>query len=198
MNSFTKNPNKYFLAVILVLLCVTGFQTYLLSQKSDSANPFKSDISGEQRNDDFSSENSIRPWDPFADFRKMQEQMDHFFDKDFPALDNALPGLKNFPFDSSLSNTMGMKDEDGKFIFELKIPNLNRTNLDVSVEGQSLKVTGDLEQKNESNKNDKFFESRQSQHFERYLTLPAPVKAESLKVSHNDNSLMISIEKKFS
>jgi len=198
MNSFTKNSNIYFLAVIVILLCVTVFQTYLLSQKSDSSNTFKSDISGEQRTDDFSSEKSIRAWDPFIEFRKMQEQMDHFFTEDFPGFKNSLTDFKNFPLDSSVANNMGMKDEDGKFILELKIPNLKRTNLDVSVEGQSLKVTGDLELKNESSKNDKFFQSRQSQHFERYLTLPAPVKAESLKVSHKDDSLMISIEKKFS
>jgi HSP20 family molecular chaperone IbpA len=123
--------------------------------------------------------------------------MDHFFDKDFRAFNNSLPGLSGSPFNSSFSNNLDMKDEDGKLIFELTIPNLNRTNLDVSVEGQSLKVTGDLEQKNESNKDEKFFQSRQSQHFERYLTLPVPVKPESLKVDYNNDSLIISIEKKF-
>jgi HSP20 family protein len=197
MSAFTKNLNKYFLIVIVILICVNGFQTYLLSRKSDTANTFKSGFSGEQRNDDFSYENSIRPWDPFADFRQMQERMDHFFDKDFRAFNNSLPGLSGSPFNSSFSNNLDMKDEDGKLIFELTIPNLNRTNLDVSVEGQSLKVTGDLEQKNESNKDEKFFQSRQSQHFERYLTLPVPVKPESLKVDYNNDSLIISIEKKF-
>ncbi len=195
MSSFTQNSNKYLLSIIVLLILVTGFQTYLILNKSDSSD--SGSVRTQFEEDKlFRPDASIMDWDPFANFQRMQEQMDQVFGKGFSGLDSSFPSLKSFSFGGPFSQKLDLKDEDGKFVLELELPGLDRTNVDVSVEGKSLKISGTVERENERTQNNATFKSSQSQHFERYLTLPAFVKPETLRVDYKDKFLVISIEKR--
>ncbi len=192
MNTF--NINKFLLGVVVLLLILVGFQTYLLFQKSDEPDTGRGMIQFEQK-DLFSPDTSIQDWDPFDDFQRMQKRMDQFFSKEFPQIGNGFPNLKSFSFGGDFSQNLNLEDKDGKYVVTLEIPGLDQTNVDVNIEGQSLKVSGDMERRNETDKNSGFVKSFQSQHFERYLTLPGPIKPETLMVDYKKTKLIITVEK---
>lgn len=192
MESFVKNSNKYLLGIVALLLLVVVFQSYLLSQ---SPKETKSPMVQFEEQELFPPNASIQDWDPFKDFQRMQKRMDSFFGNSLTGFDSTFPNMKSFSFGGSFSQGFDLKDQGDKYIVTLDLPDLDQTKLDVSVEGQSLKISGDLERKNETKKDRSFSQSYQSQHFERYLTLPGPIKSETLKVDYDDKKLKISIEK---
>ena len=82
MNSFPRNLNKYLLAVVVLLLFVTGLQSYLLLQRSDEPDSNRT-ITQMKEMDLFSENPLMQDWDPFQDFQRMQKRMDSYFEKDF-------------------------------------------------------------------------------------------------------------------
>lgn len=194
MKSFAKNSNKYLLGIVALLLLVVAFQSYLLSQSSSETKRPNGGVQFEEK-DLFPLDSSIKNWDPFKDFQKMQKRMDSFFGSSLSGVDSSFPNMKSFSFGGSLSQNFDLKEQGDKYIVTLDLPDLDQTKLDVSVEGQSLKISGDLERKNETKNDQTISQSYQSQHFERYLTLPGPIKPETLIVDYDNKVLKISIEK---
>jgi len=197
MEKLDKKPNKWLWGVIALLIMVVGFQSFLLLKKSEDSNARKAIIKFDKK-DLFGPSTSIRDWDPFDDFQKMQKRMDQFFEDGFPAFNSNLPNLKSFSFGGPYSQNFNIEDEEDKYIVTLEVPGLDKTNVDVSVEDQSLKVSGNMERKDETKKDQSVFQSHQSQHFERYLTFPGPVKSETLKVDYEKTKLIISVKKDLS
>lgn len=197
MENLEKNPNKWLWGVITLLILVIGFQSYLLLKKPVDSNVRKGIIQFDER-DLIGPDTSIRDWDPFQDFQRMQKRMDQFFEDGFPGFNHTLPNLKSFSFGGPYSQNFNIEDKGDKYIVTLEVAGLDKTNVDVSVEDQSLKVSGNMERKDETKKDQAFFQSHQSQHFERYLTFPGPVKSETLKVDYEKTKLIISVEKDLS
>jgi len=195
MNFFAKNTSNYLLGIVILLLGIVGFQSYLLFEKSDSSNIKRNVIEFDEKGV-FPPSTSIQDWDPFDDFQRMQERMDQFFEKG--GFDNTFPSLRSFSFGGPISQNMDLEDKGDKYVVTLELPGLDHSNVDVTVEGQSLKISGNMERKDETKKDHAFFQSHQAQHFERYLTLPGPVKPETLKVDYEDNTLIVAIEKSVS
>lgn len=194
MENLDKNSNKWLIGIIALLVLLVGFQSYLLFNKQVDSNAKKGIIQFDEK-DLFGPDTSMRNWDPFQDFQRMQKRMDQFFADGFPGFNPTLPNLKSFSFGGPISQNLDLEDKAGKYIITLELPGLDHTNVDVSVEGQSLRISGDMERKDESRKDQAFFQSHQSQHFERYLTLPSPVKPETLKVDYENDELKISVDK---
>ena len=121
--------------------------------------------------------------------------MNQFFEKGFPGFDSSLPNLKSFSFGGPISQNMALEDMGDQYVITMELPGLDHTNVDVSVEGQSLRISGNMDRKEETKKDQAFFQSHQSQHFERYLTLPGAVKPETLRVEYENTKLKISVEK---
>lgn len=197
MKSIAKKSNKYLLGIVVLLLLVVAFQSYLLFQNSIDTKSGRG-IASFEKQDFFTPDTSIQDWDPFEDFQKMQKRMDSFFGNSLSGFDSAFPNMKSFSFGGSFSQNFDLKDQGNKYIITLDLPNLDQTKLDVSVEGQSLKISGNLERKDETRKDDAVSQSYRSQHFERYLTLPGPIKPETLIVDNGNTKLNISIEKSLS
>jgi HSP20 family protein len=173
---------------------VIGFQAYLIFQSSDSSKETQGVIQFEEK-DLYPPDTSIQDWDPFKDFQRMQKRMDRFFGKGAPDFNSTFPNMKSFSFGGPFSQNFNLEDAGDKYIVTLELPGLDQTNIDASVEGQSLRISGNMEQKDETKKDNAVFKSHQTQHFERYLTLPGPVKPETLSVDYENTTLKISIEK---
>ncbi len=197
MESSAKKSNKYLYGIVVLLLLVIAFQSYLLFKKSSGANS-RGEAALFEEKDFLLPDVSIRDWDPFEDFQRMQKRMDSLFGKGFSGVDSSLPNLKSFSFGGPVFQSLDLKEQGDKYVVTLDLPGLDQTKLDVSVEDHSLKISGDIEQKDETKNGKEFSQNYRSQHFERYLTLPGPVKPETLIVDYGDAKLNISIEKSLS
>ncbi len=180
--------NNWLLGIIVLLLMVVGAQLYLFSQKSGESSALP-DSTGA-----FSGP-SIQNWDPFQHFQNIQKQMDHFFAQGLPAFDSSFPNLKSFSFGGAFSQKFDLNDQDGQYVVTLKVPGLDQKNLTVSVEEQSLKVSGEMQMEDNATKGQGSIRTYRSQHFERYMTYPGPVKPETLKVEYESDLLKVTIDK---
>ena len=194
MENLGKNPNKWFWGVITLLILIVGFQSYLLLQRPDSSDSRTGVIQFKDK-DLFGPDSSIHDWDPFEDFQRMQERMDRFFESGFPGFDSTFPNLKSFSFGGPISQNMDLEDKGDKYVVTLELPGLDYTNVEVNAEGQSLRISGNMERRDENKKDHAFLQTHQSQHFERYFTLPGPVKPETLEVNYQDDQLQITVKK---
>lgn len=197
MNLRANGINKILLGFVIFFFLATVIEGYFLTQKSGP----------KIKEDDALSllEKKLlvpdvqeRTWDPFEEFQKMQKRMDQIFEKDTLRLSESFPGLKSFSYGGPPSHNFSLKEGDDAYIVTLALPGLDEADLKVTVEEQSLRISGRIEKKEARKRDNSAFQSSQSEHFERYLTLPGPVKPESLKTSHKDGVLEITLQKNIS
>ncbi len=134
-------------------------------------------------------------WDPFSQFQQMQKRIDGFFDQNLNQLNDDPFSMKSFSFGGPFSQNFDLKEEKDQYIVSLDLPGLDKTNLDVTIQEQTLKISGTMEKMNETKNDGRFLKSQSTSHIERYMTLPGPVKPESLDIEFKNNKLTIKVLK---
>ncbi|MEZ4744017.1 MAG: Hsp20/alpha crystallin family protein [Bdellovibrionota bacterium] len=89
-----------------------------------------------------------------------------------------------------------IRENDEAFILALDIPGVNKEEVNLEVDGNTLKVSGSR-QGESSNKNDEIYRYERSfGKFERMFSLPENVDASSIEAEHNNGVLTIYLPKK--
>ncbi|MDF2549177.1 MAG: heat shock protein Hsp20 [Chlamydiales bacterium] len=90
---------------------------------------------------------------------------------------------------------LDMYEEKGHLVVEMNLPGIDPENIQVSVEGNTLNVSGDV--KEDTEKKDRNYYRRQIKRgsFERRLALPYEVQAEQAAAEYRDGILKIQIPK---
>lgn len=182
--------NRWLLVTVIALCVVISIQGYYLLQK-----PRVGTVNDLMERNLFSQDFSLDHWEPFEEFQKMQKRMDQLFAGSFPGMDDPFPNIKSFSFGGSLSQQLDLKDDGKHYVITLTLPGLDQSKVDVSVKDQTLKISGDMERVETKNAGDRNFQSQSKSHIERYMTLPRPVKPETMDITYKDNTLTIKIEK---
>ncbi len=183
--------NKWLVGITLGLLLIASGQSYLLFQKTNnrltSSQPslldetnITSDIS------------TLRNWDPFSEIQNIQKNMDRLFAQ---GANSQFPSISNFDFGKISSHQLNIKDEGNNYLITLEVQGLKETDLKVSVQDQTLNISGSIEKTVENKDNNSFSRQFSSQHFQQAVTLPGPVKPETVTVTYKGDSLKIQIEK---
>jgi HSP20 family protein len=122
---------------------------------------------------------AIVKWEPFGEF-------DRFF-SDLPALSMQHAGFGDMAVD--------MYEDGNNLIAEMSVPGIEADKIDVSVEGNYLRITGRREEEKE--KKTKQFYSKEIHRgsFERALRLPAPVHEGKVTAEYKDGLLKITLPK---
>lgn len=133
-------------------------------------------------------------WDPFKEMRYMQERIDKMFGNAFNRFghsDNFQNLLDSYAFVPDID----MEDKGDHILVKVNLPGLDDSKLNVKVEGQTLTVSGTIQQsKNESENNGKIIQQeRRSGEFYRSITLPYAVKADEMKTEEKKGVLHITI-----
>lgn len=177
--------NKWLLAFIIVLAVVACIEGYLL---------YKDNL--ERLSGNFPHKTKLDSWNPFEEFQKMQREMDLFFKEKHPDFDSALLGMQSFSFGGPFPQEYKLAEDRQSYIITLSLPGLDQSNLNVSVEDQTLKISGRVQWQKESKRGDGALQKAYHSHVERYMTLPGLVEPESLEVSYKDDTLTVRIRKK--
>ena len=103
-------------------------------------------------------------------------------DLQFSNFNNALPSIDMF-------------EENGALKIKVQLPGYSQDNIDLSIEGDSLKITGKIEEE-KTKKDRKYYmsEIRQSS-FTRRITLPYEVDSSKAKAEFKNGTLEISLPK---
>ena len=92
---------------------------------------------------------------------------------------------------------LDMYEEEDKIVVKLKAPGFDEKSIDISVEGNALTITGNVErQEEEEDKKKKYYRKEiTSQSFTRSISLPAKVIAESAEGNFKNGILNLNLPK---
>jgi HSP20 family protein len=120
---------------------------------------------------------AIVKWEPFG-------ELDRFFD-DFPATGFGMPG----------DMAVDLYEDGNNIIAEMNIPGIEPDKVDVTVEGNYLRICGTRSEEKE--KKEKQFYSKEIRRgsFERALRLPAQVAEDKVEAEYKDGVLRVTLPK---
>lgn len=213
MFTIKENLNKFNLLVlisILLFITVIGQSIYITKIYSKPQNVLQKENEVLQLNEPnnklskqkstfggFDNEFMINH---FKEFRKIKEQMDKTFDNAFAEFNMHSGFNDDFIniFESSKTTddlNFTLQDKNDEFTITLKLPDSQKNNVNVKLEGQKLIVSGDVKKQIEES-NDSGRQYREySSVFSRSIILPEKVKENSLTTKFENENLVITILK---
>lgn len=133
-------------------------------------------------------------WDPFAEIRRIQEEMNRMFRDSF-GRGQAQFGLFNeqIPFDLETD----IRETESGYIIKMDIPGMEKANINVEVKGQTLLVSGKKDELNEAGDQQRFYKrERNFGYFSRAVPLPADADASAITAEYEKGVLTVKIAKK--
>ena len=119
-------------------------------------------------------------WRPFAD-------IDEIFEKDFIPVRWTRIGW---------DLAADVYEEKGNIVAKLNLPGMDTEKIDISVDGENLRISGSREEEKETKDKNYYSKEIRRGSFERTITLPAPVKAEGVDAEYKDGVLTVTLPKK--
>lgn len=138
---------------------------------------------------------NIDDWDPFKEMERMNEQMDRMFDDAFGHF-KASPRFNKLFKDKEHSPSFDITDNGDHYTVTVDTPGIDKSKLEVNVNGQTLTVSGTTDTNTEQKEKGRIVrQERRSGIFKRSITLPEPVKADEVKTETKNGVLQIEIPK---
>ena len=137
-------------------------------------------------------------WDPMREMQEMQRTIDETFNNAFSRYHSNLPSQpNNFQFNSSFTPNTDITERDDAYIVGLDLPGVDKSNINIEVQGQNLIVSGErdelIEEKNETGR--VIRSERRSGSFHRAIPLPGPVDATKIEANFDNGELKIVVPK---
>jgi HSP20 family protein len=131
---------------------------------------------------------SIQRWDPFREMMTLRDAMNSLMEDALVrprAGMNALTG--GMPLD--------LRENEQSYIVETTLPGAKPENVDISILGDTLRITAEIRDQGESEGERWLIRERRFGRFERALTLPSQVNAEQANADFSDGILRITLPK---
>ena len=127
----------------------------------------------------------MKEWDPFADLRSMQHDMERMFDRFL----GDVPGERSTLWMPSVESYT----KDGQLVFKAELPGVDPKDLDVSIIERELVIKG--ERKSEKGEKEQNYSYREIVYgsFERRFALPEGVKTDELKAKFTNGILEVTM-----
>ncbi len=169
---------------------LTGSHSLSTDSKINTSTPPKTKHSQPPINDDALKEDS---WDPYAEIRHMQNQVEGMFENTFSRLHMKTPL-------GSLSKTpdVDLQEKPDRYIVTVNAPGADEASMNVKLEDRTLRIAIKTEHtKDEADdKNGKYqYRERFVGQFQRLLTLPGPTNAAKMTSEYRKGVLTITLPK---
>ena len=97
--------------------------------------------------------------------------------------------------DLAFTPRMDLKEEPNQYVVAFDLPGVDKSKIDVQVDGRQLTVSGTTNEKVEKNNGKALYVERSEGQFERSITLPGPVTATELRAKYDNGVLTVTIPK---
>ncbi|WP_263418872.1 Hsp20/alpha crystallin family protein [Terriglobus albidus] len=133
---------------------------------------------------------ALSVWQPFRDLTSLTEQVDKTFRSFLPLTDSLEQSLLTA---SAVIPRADIYEEDDRVMIELDVAGMSEDDLDISLEGNNLSVTGERKPSSHSR-----YQRRERSYgsFTRTFTLPATVDPASIQARCEHGVLYIAMAKK--
>lgn len=130
--------------------------------------------------------------DPYRALESMRQEMDDMFQNFMRGTwDLSYPALTAARFQPLCD----IQEKDTHFFLSFDVPGMTKDDVKVEMQGNQLHVYGERKQEHVEEKGRRFESERSYGAFERWLTLPANVKAEGIEARVENGVLQIAIPK---
>ena len=130
--------------------------------------------------------------DVLEQMARMQREMDRIFSQAFSEF-RSQPELAEFFDQARFGSSLDLQEEKDKYVVRVYLPDREMDNVNVTIEGQVLK----LEAKGENTRREEkegVLVSRKAQ-YSQVLTLPGPVQTDKMTVERKENMLVVTLPK---
>jgi HSP20 family protein len=118
-------------------------------------------------------------WDPFREIEDYRDRLARLFE--------------TFDVGGNWSPLVDLEELDDAYVFELELPGVSREDVDVEVDGNELRVSGQVRERERKGILRK--QTRRAGHFEYRSTLPQEVDPEQIEASLADGVLTLRVPK---
>lgn len=127
-------------------------------------------------------------WEPFRSIERLQQEMNHLFERLMPEGDGNGRSLGFIP-------SAELEETDSQIRLKLEIPGMEAKDLDVEVTESAVSVKG--ERKSESKTEEKGVVRSEFHYgtFERMITLPAPIQTTNVEATYDKGMLTLTLTK---
>lgn len=137
-------------------------------------------------------------WQPFREVTSLQEHVNQIFrdvfsDDVFPRMDSLEQSLLA---PVSLAPKTDIYEQDDKVLLEMEAPGIREEDINLTVEGNSLTISGERKQNDERKRGRYQRVERHYGSFSRTFTLPATVDTNSIQAGYQHGVLHVSMSKK--
>lgn len=118
----------------------------------------------------------------------LHNEMDDLFDSFFRGLDRPFAGYKAWP-------AIDVAEDENSIIVRAEVPGCSAEDIDISVYGNTLTISGEKKQKEEKKEKGYYHVESSYGTFRREITLPTDVDSEKVDAAYKDGVLSINMPK---
>jgi HSP20 family protein len=133
---------------------------------------------------------TLRPWSSLQEIETMQREMARLFDWTFGQEQG-----DGMPHDGTWAPAVDVVQETDRFRVRADLPGMKREDIEVTINGDTLTISGEKKQESEAKKEGVYRAERYYGKFSRSLTLPSSVDASKIEATYRDGVLDISVPK---
>ena len=133
---------------------------------------------------------TIERWDPFSEMLSLRDAMNRLLEESFvwPSQATALaPGRMGLPID--------LRETEDQYVLEAALPGVKPEDIDVSVQGNQLRIQAELKQDEEKKGERYHFRERRYGQFQRSIALPTNVKPDQVACEFQGGVLTVTLPK---
>jgi HSP20 family protein len=136
-------------------------------------------------------ERGVTLWQPFSEMDEMGRHFEDFFGRPFmPAIWRRTPSEGDI-----WAPALDVVEKDDKFTVKVELPGVREEDVDVSVSGDILTISGDKKAESETKKKGYYYSESSYGSFSRSITLPSTVDNNKIEASYDKGVLEISLPK---
>ncbi len=133
---------------------------------------------------------NLTRWDPFSEMLSLREAMDSLFENAMIA-----PYSGGRSAEGGYGLPLDVTENEDNFVVKASIPGIKPEDLDVTVNGDTLTIKGELKADEEKKDERYHLRERRWGAFQRSVTLPAPVKTDQVQADYNNGVLTLTLPK---
>jgi HSP20 family protein len=136
-------------------------------------------------------ERGLTLWQPFREMEEMGRRFEDFFGRPF------LPATwRRFPSEEMVwSPAIDVLEKEDKFVVKVELPGVKEEDVDVSVVGNILTISGEKQAESEVKKKGYYYSESSYGSFSRSITMPSTVDTSKIEASYEKGVLGITLPK---
>jgi HSP20 family protein len=134
-------------------------------------------------------ERSVTVWQPFREMEELGRRFEDYFGRPF------LPTFWRRFATEGWSPAIDVVEKDDKFVVKVELPGVKEEDVDVSVAGDMLTISGEKREETEQKKKGYYYSESSYGSFSRSVTVPSTVNGSKIEANFDKGVLEITLPK---